>query len=196
MAKERNATLSSEDAGDFFRLFLPLLDYVNQAYEVSDVLGDQIRMGHPNLMELKKVAAVLWGDHDIIDEYIAECQEQFGLDEADQKLLEGWKHPVTGKFLVERHLSRGSIFIDPETEKVYLVKGLIDTWKEMLHDAPLPILMNATLLPFRGSIISDGLVGVYRVSFGPGYREGFRQIYMQAKQDGAILTAFPSKDTE
>lgn len=196
MAKERKETLSSEDAGDFFRLFFPLLAYVNQAYEISDGLDEQIGTEHLDLKELKKVVNKLWADPSIIDNYMEHVREQIGLDKEDQKLLEGWKHPLTGKFVLERHLSRGSIFIDLETEKVYLVKGLTNTWRELLQDAPLPLLMKATLIPFRGNIISDGLIVPNRVSFGLGYREGFRQIYMKAKQDGAILTAFPVEDTD
>lgn len=90
-------------------------------------------------------------------------------------------------FVLERHLSKGSIFINPETENVYLVKGLTQTWSEMFPGAKPPIVLEATLIPFCGCIISDGLVAPLRVSLGPGYRESFKQLYLEAKQRGSIL---------
>lgn len=189
MKKENRATLSKEESSTFFRLFLPLLDAVNQAYEISDVLTEQLRAGRPSLRELGKVAEALWKDTDILDEYISAVSEQHGLPDEDRRILEGWKHPVSAAFVLERHLAKGSIFIDPETEKVYLVKGLTQTWEELLPVWKPPILLDATLIPYCGKIISDGLVAPRRVSFGPGYREDFKQLYLEAKQNGSILTS-------
>ena len=99
--------------------------------------------------------------------------EQCGLPEEDRLVLESWKHPVSATFVLERHLSKGSIFINPETGKVYLVKGLTQKWSEMFPWAKPPIVLEATLIPFCGCIISDGLVAPLRVSLGPGYQESF-----------------------
>lgn len=195
MAQGNKATLRPEERATFFRLFLPLLDYVNQAYEISEVLGEQIRKGHPDIRKLGKVAGVLWANVERIDDFIAAVQEQGEIDSEDQRLLESWKRPLTRKFVLERHLTRGSVFIDSKSEKVYLVKGLTDPWKELLWDVPIPCAIKATLLPFRDCIISDGLVAPYPISFGAGYREVFRQIYMKAKQEGTIKTAF-SQETD
>ena len=188
MKKENGATLSPEESSTFFRLFIPLLQAVNDYYEISDRLEDQLRAGRPSMKDLKEVATALWEDTGILDEYIQALSEQDGLPEKDRLVLEGWKHPVSGTFILERHLAKGSIFINPETEKVYLVKGLTQKWSEMFPWAKPPIVMEATLIPFCGCIISDGLVAPLRVSLGPGYRESFKQLYLEAKQSGNILT--------
>lgn len=57
-------------------------------------------------------------------------------------------------------------------------------WAEMLGEAP--VLLDAVLIPFRGSIISDGLVMPYRICFGKGAREDFKDAYMNAKRNSAI----------
>ena len=82
----------------------------------------------------------------------------------------------------------GQIAINPETGKVYLVKGLTQKWSEMFPWAKPPIVLEATLIPFCGCIISDGLVAPLRVSLGPGYKESFKQLYLEAKQSGKIIT--------
>ena len=189
MNNTNKATLAPEDRKTFFRLFLPLLDYTNQAFEVSELLDEQLRRGCPSHQELKMVADVLWENPDIIDEYIEAVRNQFGLEEADRHLLEGWRKPVTGNFVLERHLSKGSVFIEAETEKVYLVKGLSDPWSEMLKNLAPPILMRTTLIPFRDIIISDGLIALENIRFGAGYRESFKEIYLTAKQSGKIITS-------
>ena len=189
MKNENRATLSSEESSNFFRLFLPLLQAVNYNYEISDTLEEQLRAGRPSMKDLKEVANVLWEDTGILDEYIKAVSAQDGLSEEDRLVLEGWKHPVSATFVLERHLSKGSIFINPETGKVYLVKGLTQKWSELLPGAKPPIVLKATLIPFCGCIISDGLVAPFRVSLGPGYRESFKQLYLEAKQSGKIITS-------
>ena len=193
MKNINKATLSLEDRKTFFRLFIPLLDFTNQKYEINEYLSEDLRMGRPDTQELKEVADVLWANPETIDEYIEATEKQFGLEEDDRRLLEGWRHPVSGRFILERHLSKGSIFIDAEnaeTMKVYLVKGLTEPWSEMLADFRPPILLRATLIPFGNCIISDGLVYPHNIIFGSGAKSDFKDFYMNAKQNGKIITSF------
>ena len=76
MKNENRATLSSEESSNFFRLFLPLLQAVNYNYEISDTLEEQLRAGRPSMRDLKEVAAALWEDTGILDEYIKAVSEQ------------------------------------------------------------------------------------------------------------------------
>ena len=193
MKNINKATLSPEDRKTFFRLFIPLLDFTNQKYEINEYLSEDLRMGRPDTQELKEVADVLWENPETIDEYIEATEKQFGLEEADRRLLEGWRYPVSGRFILERHLSKGSIFIDAEnteTMKVYLVKGLTEPWSDMLADFRPPILLQANLIPFGNCIISDGLVYPHNIIFGSGAKSDFKDLYMNAKQNGKIITSF------
>ena len=80
------------------------------------MLYDRVRRGHPDTRELKKAADALWEDPGIINEFIEVVEEQADIDEDDRRILEGWCHPLTGFFVLERHLSRSSIFIDTEAD--------------------------------------------------------------------------------
>ena len=76
------------------------------------------------------------------------------------------------------------MFISVEDGTIYMVKGLFSTWAEMLGESP--VLLDAVLIPFRGSIISDGLVVPYRIYFGKGATEDFKEVYVNAKRNHTI----------
>ncbi len=65
-----------------------------------------------------------------------------------------------------------------------MVKGLFSTWPEMLGESP--VLLDAVLIPFRDSIISDGLVVPHQIYFGKGATEDFKEVYMNAKRNHTI----------
>ncbi|MEE3428855.1 MAG: hypothetical protein VZQ55_07815 [Ruminococcus sp.] len=189
MSNTNKATLSPEERGTFFRLFIPLLDFTNQKYEINEYLSEDLRMGRPDTQELKEAADVLWANPETIDEYIEAAEKQFGLEEDDRRLLEGWRYPVSGRFVLERHLAKGSVFIDTESLNVYLVRGLTEPWSKMLADFRPPILLQATLIPFGNCIISDGLINPHNIIFSSGAKSDFKDFYMNAKQNGKIITS-------
>ena len=78
MSNTNKATLSPEDRKTFFRLFIPLLNFTNQKYEINEYLSEDIRRGHPDTQDLKEVADVLWANLETIDEYIEATEKQFG----------------------------------------------------------------------------------------------------------------------
>ena len=189
MSNTNKATLPPEGRKTFFRLFIPQLDFTNQKYEINEYLSEDLRMGCPDMQELKEVADVLWSNLETIDEYIEATEKQFGLEKQDHRLLESRRHPVSGRFILERHLAKGSVFIDTESLNVYLVKGLTEPWSDMLADFRPPILLQATLIPFGNCIISDELVYPHNIIFSSGARSEFKDFYMNAKQNGKIITS-------
>ena len=88
--------------------------------------------------------------------------------------------------MLERHLKKGSVFISVENQQVYMVNGIITSWEDMFFFMSLPIMLNATLIPFKDKIISDGLVIPYSVCFGKGYSSEFKNIYLTAKKNKII----------
>ena len=71
-----------------------------------------------------------------------------------------------------------------------MVNGIFSDWNEMLCGAPLPLMVKATLIPFKDVIISDELVSMFRVHFGRNYSNAFKEVYMNAKRSGTIITSF------
>lgn len=104
----------------------------------------------------------------------------------DRALITSWKHCVRERFILERILKKGAILISVEDEEVYQVSGIVSTWDEMFGYAKLPLMIQATLVPFEDVIISDGLVQAYNVVIGGNMAREFKDIYMTAKKNGMI----------
>lgn len=177
-------TLSKEDAELFYELWFPLLDFVNEKLDIEPDMGKIQGAEHTGPAKVKKIANALWGDTKLIDKYLRNYGEK--ISEENQVIIKSWKRKIEGKFILERNLKAGSIFISANTNKVYLVKGIISSWEEMFFYRSPPIMLEAVLIPFKDTIITDGLVMPYNISFGGGYSGEFREIYMEAKKGGRI----------
>lgn len=172
--------LERSDAELFYQLWFPLLDFVNRKYHICPETETIDQQQGVDVCDAKAIADYLWSNTDVIKEYLASAK----LPDEYAKIVAGWVQCKQGRYILERHLKKGSVFISAEDGTVYLVKGLFSTWEEMLGEAP--VLLDAVLIPFRGSIISDGLVMPYRICFGKGARESFKDAYMNAKRNNAI----------
>lgn len=92
----------------------------------------------------------------------------------------------TRSFYYGTALKKGRIFIS-EDKKVYQVQGIISSWEEMFQFAPMLLLVEATFIPFRNVIISDGLVLPYNIVIGKNTARQFKDIYMDAKKNGKFI---------
>lgn len=178
--------LSEEDADLFFRLMWALQFYVNQQLQVlPDV--DSLEAYEAAATEDKlKVRNALYENLNLLDDFVT--KNPAGLSADELAIVESWRQPVRGDFYIERFLKKGTIFIGGTTSpQVYLVHGLHDSLEDMFYSFPPPIRVQATLLPFKGRIIYDGLLNIYRIYFGGGIRGDLKETYMAAKQQGRII---------
>lgn len=172
--------LERSDAELFYQLWFPLLAFVNSTYHVcpeTETIGPKQGV---DARIAKAIANYLWSHSRVIEEYLAVAE----LPNEYAQIVAGWKQCKPGRYILERHLKKGSVFISAEDGTVYIVKGLFSTWEEMLGDCP--VLLDAVFIPFRDSIISDGLVVPYRIYFGKGATEDFKEVYMNAKRNHTI----------
>lgn len=176
-------TLSQEDGQLYYKLWRPLLDFVNRTYGINKKLKNMAEAKNLDPAEVKEVANKLWSEVEIIDRYIKEIPE---LPKEHKEIIQGWKRRIQGKFIMERHLKKGTIFISMEDEQVYQVSGIISSWEEMFYGAPMPLIVEATFIPFRDVIISDGLVIPYNIMLGGGMKRMYKDVYMAAKKSGQI----------
>lgn len=182
--KETKMRRLKEDADLFYKLWLPLLSYVNQKnkiYRESQLLLKPNALDH---QKLKIIADKLWEDVSVIDEYLVKIKD--ALPEEHRLIIRSWKRRVSGEFILERHLKKGSMFIYIENNEVYQVSGITSSWDEMFGYRPLPVIMKATLIPFKDVIISDGLVMPYDILVGPHISAEMKRTYLDAKNLGVI----------
>ena len=172
--------LEYSDVELFYQLWFPLLDYVNRKYHVCSKTEIIDLEEGVDPRDAKAIADYLWSYTAVLEEYLAAAE----LPEEYAQIVADWKRCKPGRYILERHLKKGSVFISAEDGAVYMVKGLCSTWEEMLGEAP--VLLDAVLIPFRDSIISDGLVVPYHIYFGKGARADFKDAYMTAKKSQTI----------
>ena len=178
--------LPEEDVKLFYRIFFGLLDYVNEKKKVNDLknLADQKSL---EPQAVKQIASAVWQDTSLIDDYLAGPGSS--LPPAEQAILESWKRRVSGRFIVERNLKKGSVVISLEDNSVYLVRGIKTSLEEMFFYRPLPVMIEADLLPFKGVVITDGLVSSMNIFMGGGMKKQFKDFYNRAKKLGQIHTS-------
>lgn len=175
--------LSNEDGQLFYKLWLPLLDYVNGKFSINTRIKNMAGAKSLNPSDVKEIADKMWDDVSVIDAYLSECTD---LTAEHQDIIRSWKRRIRGKFILERHLKNGSIFISMDNEQVYQVSGIISSWEEMFPYAPMPLILDATFIPFKDVIISDGLVMPFNVRIGRNMASGFKDIYMIAKKSKSL----------
>lgn len=174
--------LSKKNADLFFDLWFPLLEYVNRKYQIDTDIEKITRKSGIKLGSAVNIANKLWEDTSVIDEYIAE--NEFS-DEA-KKILRSWHCSIKGTFVIERHLSKGTIIIDDDN--VYLVKGLTQSIRDMTYGFQPPFFVQTTLMPFRNVIVTDGLIVPYTdMIIGSHMCAELKETYREARRNGWII---------
>ncbi|MCR5793779.1 MAG: hypothetical protein K6G61_00355 [Solobacterium sp.] len=178
--------ISEKDSDKYFELFFPLLDYANRKYSVIRELRKVCFEAHVPSQYLRKITDSLWADNTEPAEYL----RQYGdtLSEEDRSIIEGFSKRICGDFILLKHLPKGTVFIAKD-HKVYIVKGLKDTWEELLFFKEPPAFVNMTILPFKGQLITDGIPSVSQEFMPLELERKMNSIYLQAKKNKEIITS-------
>lgn len=187
-------TVTPDEAAKFFRLMWEVQFYVNQRLKV--VRGPKSVEAYTKLSSQKKykVRTALYQHPELLEAFVAE--NPAGLAPDDLGIVAAWKQAVVGKFYIDRFLKRYTLFIsaDPD-ERVYGVLSLYEPLEEVAPDWPLPIYVEAVLLPFKGRIVYDGVLLPYSITFGAGIRGDLNEIYQRAKRAGKIIESLEPSST-
>lgn len=186
--------LSPEDSARFYRIWWPLLCYVNDQTNLVADLPIAPKTSSVNPQDAAKIRDALWASPDYLQGFVDD--NPAALAEEDLALAASWHHRVSGTFIIMRHLKKHSIFLlDSKQPAAFGVLGIISPIDEVLPFAP-PVMVEAVLLPFEGKIIYDGLIMPYSVSFGGGIRKGFTQSLRTATELGGLVTSLEPRDGE
>jgi hypothetical protein len=112
------------------------------------------------------------------------------LSEAELAEIAAWKDAVAGRLVFFRQLKKHLIVIEADANpRVFGVLGLTQPFEDLVTQ-PFPAIVETMILPFRGHLVSDGLISTYSVFIGPGIRKGLEDSYRAAKATGAVLESF------
>ena len=179
-------TLLPEEAKSFFKNWLGLLAFVNDKHNLIKNFGHPKK---PTGISSEKVITLktkLWEDVTIIDEYINSVHN---LPEDDEQILKGWKNNIPGLFVIISHLKKHTVFMNDKQDALYGVIGISCPISEMLPPNMLPLMIETTLIPFKGRIIYDSLFNVYDVHIGPNMRRSYKSAYAEIKNEKGIVVS-------
>jgi hypothetical protein len=176
--------LSDAQAGRFFSVYWPLLQWTNEKCGIVPELRRDAA-GALCKEDALKIREVLWKDDTLRARFVAE--NPAGLAPDLRAIVDSWRHRRVGTFYVWKHRRKHTIFIDGDD--VLAVLGLYSSFAEILPASP-PLLVDAVLLPFEGAIVHDGIVCSYNVSLGAQMRRDAREIYRNAVHSGKVREHF------
>ena len=186
--------LSPEDVGSLFNLHRSLMFFVNQRVQVlpdRPANPDEYSSLPPSTR--LKVHEALLKHLDLIQSFVDENPAHLSHD--DLRTVHSWRHLVHGKFLVLRELTKYTVFLSTEKPPVaYGVMALTQPFEELIGPH-LPVMVQTTLLPFKGQIVYDGLISSFNISFGPGIRRNLNEDFKEAKARHGIVTSLPMSYT-
>jgi hypothetical protein len=77
-----------------------------------------------------------------------------GSGSASAVQIRAWRqYQIKDKFILERHLKKGSIFIAGDQQQVYLVSGITSPLSDMIFAEMLPLILETVIMPFKGKIV-------------------------------------------
>jgi hypothetical protein len=179
--------LSQEDTNLFYKLMWGMQFHLNQQLQVRPNIHSAQEYASLPTSEKAAVRDALWQNPKLIDAYLDLNPDHLPVEE--QEIIRKWKKFIADTFHIFRFLKNYNIFIGNHSQ-VYGVLGLNSNLADLFIGQPLPILVEAVLLPFKGQIIYDGLLKTHNIFFGSGIRSELNETYMVAKQNGRIIATF------
>ena len=164
---QNNAKLCKRAADEFYKLYLALLDYVNNKYKINPKIKKIYKQEELNVNELIPIDAYLWKNKDkIIDEFVNINLNHFTEEELNK--VKEFKKSRTDKYVIVGFDREYTMFL---TEGIiYMVKGIRDDLDDILNPLNIPIIVNTTLLMFNGKIIYNSFFTMENIQMGNDFK--------------------------
>jgi len=179
-------SLSADDIALFFKMMWSLLAYANQHLKVVPPVAGFEEVSKRPIEQVARMRDALDDNLALLERFLAENPQGFSSQEL--AIVASWRHRVRGDFYILRFLKPYAVFLSSqEPTHLYGVQSLSDPLEVVLGSASLPVAVQATLLPFRGGIVYDGLMKFYRLTFGGGIRSRLNNTYSRLKEREGII---------
>jgi len=179
--------LSENNAKLFHKLMDSLLFFANKDLNVIKNCSTLNEFHNNDVKKTIPIREKVFSDNGIIDGYISKNPDNLPSDEIN--IIDSWKKSLEGKFFIVKYEKEYALFLDPEENKVYGVKGITDSFKEMLGGC-CPIVLKIRLLQFKDNMIYDGIFFPYQITFGGGMRSSLKAESETAMQKYGVITSF------
>jgi hypothetical protein len=189
--------LQPEEKDLFYRLYFELLCWVNKKHKIVSDFNINPHEKGVDVGKNFQIKEKLYDNPAWFDDYLREQSAKIAKEE--QEILLSWrKHLISGDFFVMRHLKKYSVFMnvgDEDSTRLYGVLGLTHPFSELIDKNSLPMIIKATILPFKGRIVFDGIFSKYSIRLGPGIRKSVNEQYSIIKTKYGIIESLPFNNT-
>lgn len=154
--REESRVFSYEEVEEFFDVYMALLQYTNDLYEINDDVYSIVDREFDSVESLIDIREHLFNHKHIIDDFVSE--NPFDFPDDYLQVAEDFKMGILDSFIVCEVGMDYALLMDRK-ENIYKIAGLHSDMRTVLVEKP-PYWLNTLLLPFKGRIIYDGIVAV------------------------------------
>lgn len=184
--------LPEQEAKRFIALYSAMIGWCSGRLDPKGKVRDVQAFLEVELEDKADARDIVLDNATVIDEFLSENPHNLGAE--DLARIGVWKNFVRGDLVVERDLKRHTVFLDWKDDPIaYAVLSLTEEIVDLLP-LPPPMLVEAVLLPWKGTIVCDGMVRFQIVHFGPGIRKSVKAAYREAKAKGIVTSLEPGHE--
>lgn len=178
--------LTESECTLFFNLYHPLLLFTNQQHRILTDVFTIKGLRKKSSEHLKAIRNVLFRQPDLFDYFIATNPFHFLAHELE--IINNWKRWLIGRFFIFRETNYYTIFLsNVKPLTAYGVMALNTQFSQLFAES-LPVYVETALLPFKDKIITDGIFSRFRLDFGSGFVRNLQKSYLEAIDNGGIIT--------
>jgi len=173
--------LTDRQLDRFFELLDGLIVFANSRLNLVDGLRLPI-VGEDAEMKAAYVCDTMWRHPEVVEEYVRVNPN--GLRKADLDAVAAWSDALVGRFTLVR-FERGRAILMNEAG-LFAVAGLDDDPEKRMPQCPDMVV--ATLLPFEGLVVSDGLMYGDGIPFNEAETASMRESLAAHEGEGIAWT--------
>ncbi|MBO4365734.1 MAG: SEC-C domain-containing protein [Eggerthellaceae bacterium] len=172
--------LNKQDCEQFFAIYDALTDFANGKWGVAPAVIDP-RSGFVNEANQRKVAAEVWRNTKIIEEFVQD--NPYALSSEELQIARDWKYAFTDTFYAIQPAPRTMYFMNADA--AFLVTGLSREVVSMLGSIPSSV--TATLLPFKDNVVFAVYLEEVPVLMGKGLVTAVEKAWSDVQANGIMV---------
>ena len=176
-------TLTNIEYKTFLEAHLRLLFFVGQQSKIIDKKMDFTDFVETDFSVKLNCRNYFLDNKKLLDDYISTHFDELTTEQI--KILAGFNTSISSDFIIFKCLKNHAIFIDTKSNTFYEVKALGDRFDHFFDR--IPILVEATILPFNNQIVYDGFLKPTRITLGSGITSILNEDYKRAKSNNQIV---------
>ncbi|AMB99479.1 hypothetical protein AWM75_05480 [Aerococcus urinaehominis] len=154
----QTALLPESDIYLFYAMWLKLIAWINDHHHIVDASRQQILTKVGQDRHVYQIRQFMWAHPELILDYLASGEVQ---DQENRDILQSWyDHHLPGHFYLGRYSERAALFMGRDhqgQDRIFAVRNNGDNLGGFV--GPAPLLVGTVLLPFKGEIIYDSIIG-------------------------------------